>query len=165
MANDPASQQTKDAWKGILFAHSRIVRAIEADLADYSDLPLTWFDIMNRLDEAPDKRLRIHELADASLFTRSGLTRLVDRIEQAGYVSREHATHDRRGVYVALTPDGIDKLDTIWPNFAITIQEHFGRHLTTTDTKALITATNKILNQRPAPDLAAPDNQANQRGR
>ena len=81
---DPADQQTQDAWKGILFAHSQVVRRLEADLAEYSDLPLTWLDVMNRLNEQPQRRLRVHELAEKSLFTRSGLTRLVDRIEEAG---------------------------------------------------------------------------------
>ena len=111
-----------------------------------SDLPLTWFEIMNRLDEIPDRRLRVHELADASLFTRSGLTRLVDRIEQAGFVSREHSAVDRRGVYICLTQAGSDKLASIWRQFAVRIQQHFGRHLTNQDTRALMTATAKILN-------------------
>jgi DNA-binding MarR family transcriptional regulator len=146
---EPATQQTQDAWKGILFAHAQVVRALEFDLAAHSDLPLTWFDVMNRLNEHPDHRLRVHELADASLFTRSGLTRLVDRIEQAGYVCREHSAHDRRGVYIVLTQAGSEKLETIWPRFAISVQQHFGQHLSPADVKALTTATGKILGTAP----------------
>jgi DNA-binding MarR family transcriptional regulator len=149
---EPATQQTQDAWKGILFAHAQVVRALEADLAAHSDLPLTWFDIMNRLNEHPDHQLRVHELADASLFTRSGLTRLVDRIEQAGYVCRQHSAHDRRGVYIVLTQAGRDKLQSIWPHFTISVQQHFGQHLTPADTKTIIAATNKILDTTPGPD-------------
>jgi DNA-binding MarR family transcriptional regulator len=149
---EPATQQTQDAWKGILFAHAQVVRALEADLAAHSDLQLTWFDIMNRLNEHPDQRLRVHELADASLFTRSGLTRLVDRIEQAGYVCRQHSADDRRGVYIVLTRAGSDKLESIWPHFAISVQEHFGQHLTATDTRALTAATSKILKATSDPD-------------
>ena len=142
---DAADQQTQDAWKGILFAHSQVVRRLEADLAEYSDLPLTWLDVMNRLNEQPQRRLRVHELAEKSLFTRSGLTRLVDRIEDAGYVRRTHSSEDRRGVYVELTDLGVAKLDDLWPDFTRSIQQHFGQHLTPTDTSAIIAATRKIV--------------------
>jgi DNA-binding MarR family transcriptional regulator len=140
-----ATQATQDAWKGILFVHSRVVRALEADLMGYADLPLDWLDVMNRLNEHSEKRLRAHELADASLFTRSGLTRLVDRIEDAGYVRREHSKTDRRGVYIALTEAGVGKLESLWPDFATSIQNHFGRHLSHGDIKAITVAMNKVL--------------------
>ncbi len=126
---EPADQQTQDAWKGILFAHSQVVRRLESDLAQYSDLPLTWLDVMNRLNEEPDRRLRVRELAERSLFTRSGLTRLIDRIEQAGHVRREHSNEDRRGVYVELTESGAATLEALWPDFTTSIQ-----HLDTNDT-------------------------------
>ena len=141
---DQADQETQDAWKGILFAHSKVVQALEKDLLAYADLPLNWLDVMNRLNEHPDRRLRIHELAERSLFTRSGLTRLVDRIENAGYVEREHSRDDRRGVYVTLTDSGAAKLESLWPDFTASIQRHFGQHLNSDDTTAIITATDKI---------------------
>ena len=142
---EQADQDTQNAWKGILFAHSQVVRALEADLMAYADLPLNWLDVMNRLNEHPDKRLRIHELADASRFTRSGLTRLIDRIEEAEYVRREHSSTDRRGVYVKLTDKGALKLEELWPDFTTSIQHHFGRHLNRSDINAITRATNKIL--------------------
>ena len=61
---DQADKETQDAWKGILFAHARVVQALEADLLASADLPLTWLDVMNRLREHPDRRLRVHELAE-----------------------------------------------------------------------------------------------------
>ena len=142
---DQADQETQDAWKGILFAHSKVARALEADLLTNADLPLTWLDVMNRLNEHPDRRLRVHELAERSLFTRSGLTRLVDRIENAGYVEREHSRDDRRGVYVILTDAGAAKLESLWPDFTASIQHHFGRHLDRDDIRAIIAATDKII--------------------
>ncbi|MFW2383980.1 MAG: MarR family winged helix-turn-helix transcriptional regulator [Acidimicrobiales bacterium] len=141
---DHADQETQDAWKGILFTHAKVVRALEADLLASADLALTWLDVMNRLNEHPDRRLRFHELAERSLFTRSGLTRLVDRIEKAGYVEREHSSDDRRGVYVTLTNAGAAKLESLWPEFTASIQSHFGQHLNRGDIKALIAATDKI---------------------
>lgn len=147
--SEPASQATQDAWLGLLAVHAKVVRALEADLLDDADLPITWLDVMKRLHDQPDHRLRIRELAEASLLTRSGLTRLVDRIEQAGFVERVHDTADRRGVYVVLTKAGADKIDELWPAFIISIQRHFGANLQPSDTTAIIKATTKILSTPP----------------
>ena len=157
---DQADQATQDAWKGILFAHSKVVRALETDLLSYADLPLNWLDVMNRLNEQPDRRLRVHELAERSLFTRSGLTRLVDRIEEAGFVEREHSRHDRRGVYVILTDSGAAKLESLWPDFTASIQHHFGHHLDRDDITAIIAATDKIISSNDAgvADVGGPQN-------
>jgi DNA-binding MarR family transcriptional regulator len=140
-----ADQQTLEAWKGILFCHARVVRALEADLVRSADLPLTWFDVMMRLNEQTDGRLRVHELADASLFTRSGLTRLIDRIEEAGFVVRQHSSEDRRGVYVVLTEEGRNKIAELWPEFTASIEEHFGRFLSSAEEEAVIATTERVL--------------------
>ena len=138
-------QEMVDTWRGILFAYAKVFRALETDLVQQHDLPANWFDVMGRLNQAPGGRLRIHQLEDALLLTRSGLTRLVDRIEEAGFVRRERSAEDRRGVYVAITQEGIDKLDEIWPDHVNSIQKHFGQYLNRSDAKALQTATTKLL--------------------
>ena len=109
-------------------------------------LPLTWFDIMSRIRQAPERRLRMRQLEDASVFTRSGMTRLVDRVEAAGYVRRERSPEDRRGVFVAITPAGSDKIDEVWPDHVASIEGHFGRHIDAADAKAVRDASNKIRN-------------------
>ena len=141
----PLEQEMVEAWRGILFAHARVLRGLEADLLEQHDLPVTWFDVMGRLRQASGQRLRMHELEERSVFTRSGLTRLVDRIEEAGFVSRERTLEDRRGVYVAITQAGINKLDEVWPDHIVSIQKHFGQYLDRKDTEALQAATKKIL--------------------
>ncbi len=135
-----------DAWRGLLFAHAKVVRALEADMLEEHDLPITWFDLLSRLKQAPDQRLRMHQLEEASVFTRSGLTRVSDRLEEAGFVRREQSAEDRRGIYLAITQAGIDKIDEVWPDHAVSIQKHFGQHLDRRDAKSLQTATEKILN-------------------
>jgi DNA-binding MarR family transcriptional regulator len=95
-----------DAWRGILFAHAAVLRSVERDLMQHSGIPLTFLDVLNRLYDAPGRRLRMQELQERSLFTHSGMTRLVDRIEAAGLTVRERVPGDRRGVYVVLTPKG-----------------------------------------------------------
>ena len=88
-----------DAWRGVLFASARVLRIAELDLIAREGFPLTWLDVLAQLYHAPDNGLRMQELGERSLFTRSGLTRLVDRIEGAGLVRREPVPGDRRGVY------------------------------------------------------------------
>jgi DNA-binding MarR family transcriptional regulator len=77
------------AWRVFLTAHARAVGAIERDLAAGDFIPLTWYDVLVPLSEAPGGRLRLHELADRVVLSRSGLTRLLDRMERADLLRRE----------------------------------------------------------------------------
>lgn len=135
-----------DAWRGVLFAQAHVVQALEADMLEQHGLPITWFDVLSRLSDAPHQRMRMHELEAASIFTRSGITALADRLENAGLVRRERSAEDRRGVYLAITEAGLNTFAEVWPDHKRSIQEHFGQYLDTADAKALSTATQKILN-------------------
>jgi DNA-binding MarR family transcriptional regulator len=118
------------AWRAFLRAHAAAVGRIERDLAtDEPDLPLTWYDVLVALVGAPDHRLRLRELANQVLLSRSGLTRLVDRLETAGLLHREPDPSDRRGAFAVLTEAGYEALRRTWPRYARGIQEHFARHL------------------------------------
>src|SRR5688572_3956825 len=96
-----------DAWRGIIFTHARVLEVVGRRLQEHSKIPLAFLDVLSRLYDAPDHRLRMQELQRQSLFTRSGMTRLVDRVEEAGLVSRERVPGDRRGVSVVITSTGI----------------------------------------------------------
>jgi DNA-binding MarR family transcriptional regulator len=133
-----------DAWSGLLFAHVRVMRSLEADMVEQHGLTLSWFDILGRLKQAPGQRLRMHELEELSVFTRSGMTRLMDRIEAAGFVQRERSTMDRRGVYVAITSAGIDKIDAVWPDHVASIERHFGRCIDSDEATALTRISRRI---------------------
>jgi DNA-binding MarR family transcriptional regulator len=95
-----------DAWRGIVFTNARVLRIVSRELEAGQGLSLVFLDVLSRLYDAPEHRLRMQELQDRLLFTYSGLTRLVDRIETAGLVRREPVPDDRRGVYVVLTGPG-----------------------------------------------------------
>jgi DNA-binding MarR family transcriptional regulator len=95
-----------DAWRGVVFANARVLQAVEPGLQRHSGVSLAFLDVLSRLYDEPERRLRMQELSERSLFTRSGMTRLVDRIEKAGFVRREPVPGDRRGVFVILTPEG-----------------------------------------------------------
>lgn len=99
-----------EVWRTFLRAHATLVRRLEADLLNNHNLPLAWYDVLARLVEADDRRLRMSELADRVMLSPSGLTRLIDRLEANGLVSREHAEGDGRGLYAVLTDDGFQRL-------------------------------------------------------
>jgi DNA-binding MarR family transcriptional regulator len=138
-------QTTLDAWRGLLFSYARVIRRLEADMLEQHDLPITWFDVLSRLSQSPDGRLRMHELEGVSLFTRSGVTRLADRLEAVGLVRRERTPEDRRGVYLVITAAGKAKIAEVWPDHTASISDHFGRYLDAGDAESLRAVTAKIL--------------------
>ena len=94
---------------------------------------------------ADDGRLRIGELERASLFTNSGITRLIDRMEAAGYVARERSDTDRRVVYVAITPQGHRTLNAVFPDHLASVDRHFAQHLSDAEAEAVSLAAKKVL--------------------
>lgn len=105
----PSSEQLA-AWRAFLRAHAHVVRRLEGELLAAGELPLASYDVLVQLTEAPLRRLRMTELADRVLLSRSGLTRLVDRLERQGLVRREPCPDDARGMYAVATDDGVDRL-------------------------------------------------------
>ncbi len=104
------SDQELAVWRSFLRAHARLTRRLEADLIAEHALPLGSYDVLVQLVEAPDRRLRMTELAEQVLLSRSGLTRLVDRLERQGLVTREACPSDARGMYTVLTEAGYQRL-------------------------------------------------------
>ncbi|SHK91654.1 transcriptional regulator, MarR family [Pseudonocardia thermophila] len=98
------------SWRWFLRAHATITRALETELEAEENLSLAAYDVLVQLAEAPDRRLRMTELAEAVLLSRSGVTRLVDRLERAGLVSRCPVATDGRGVAARLTDAGLARL-------------------------------------------------------
>jgi DNA-binding MarR family transcriptional regulator len=129
-----------DAWRGVLFATSRTLQIAEPDLIAKAGFPLTWLDVLAQLYDAADDGLRMQELEQRSLFTRSGLTRLVDRIESAGLVRREAVAGDRRGVRVVLTSEGRRRHDAAFADHNKFIEREFGRRLTAAQLQAVAEA-------------------------
>lgn len=98
------------AWRSFLHTHAVITRLLEAELMSEEDLPLASYDVLVQLAESAERRLRMTELAGAVLLSRSGLTRLVDRLVREGLVVRQPCEDDARGTYAVLTPAGLNRL-------------------------------------------------------
>jgi DNA-binding MarR family transcriptional regulator len=85
-----------NAWRALLYAHARATQRVDAALSAAGLPPLTWYDVLWALRRAPRRRLRTGALAEEVTLSRTGLTRLIDRIERAGLLRREPVPEDRR---------------------------------------------------------------------
>lgn len=126
-----------DAWRGIIFTHALILDDIGRRLEHHSGITLAFLDVLGRLYDAPERRLRMQELQRRALFTRSGMTRVVDRIEEAGLVRRERVPGDRRGVWVVITPEGIRTYETAMQRHANDIEEVFAAKMSEAQHRAV----------------------------
>lgn len=113
------------AWRGFLETHARLVRELDEELRAAHDLPLSTYDVLTTLESAPDRRLRMRDLADAVLLSRSGLTRLVDRLERTGLVAREECADDARGAFALLTDRGLETLRRARPTHQAGVRRRF----------------------------------------
>jgi DNA-binding MarR family transcriptional regulator len=117
-------------WRSFLRAHAATVRELERELAAEAGMPLGWYDVLLQLVEAPQRRLRMAELADRVLLSRSGLTRLVDRLQAEGLVRREPSKDDARGTYTVLTDAGFQRLRRAAPVHLDGVARHWLSHFT-----------------------------------
>ena len=132
-------------WRLLLEAHAALTDLLERELVAERGLPLNRYDVLLNLAEAPDGRLRMQELSESVLLSKSGLSRLVDRMVEAGLVRRERSQADRRGWYAVLTDQGRSALRRAAPTHLRGIQEHFARHLDTAEVQVLAAALGRVV--------------------
>ena len=113
------------AWRGFLRVHAALVKSLDAELASAHDLPLSSYEVLLTLEAAPGRKRRMSDLADSVLLSRSGMTRLVDRLEREGLLERDHCTADGRGCFAVLTEKGRSVLDTARPTHLGGVRERF----------------------------------------
>lgn len=140
------------AWRLFLKAHAEVIDRIERDLAEQKRVTLTSYDVLIALFEAPERKLRLNELTRKVVLTKSGLTRLLDRLEREALIRREKSEEDRRGIYAVLTAEGERQLRWAWPVYAAGIQKYFSNALSDAQiqmlTQALATIRNNLQLQR-----------------
>ena len=132
------------AWHAFLIAHAALEPILNRELEAACGLPLRWFDVLTQLHRTPHKRLSMTELANAVLLSKSGLTRLVDRIEEAGLVQRAAAPGDRRSLLIVLTPSGEKTLKRAAPIHEDGIRRHFAAYITDNEAAAVEAALGRI---------------------
>ena len=133
------------AWRGLLRVHSALVKALDAELLAEQGLPLTSYEVLINLQAAPGRRRRMAELADSVLLSRSGMTRLVDRLEREGLLERDTCTDDGRGTFAVLTEKGEETLARARPTHLDGIRERFLRHFEPDELRELARYWDRVL--------------------
>lgn len=136
---DPASLDGAElaAWRGFLRAHAALLKHLDAELEAAHNLPLSSYEVLITLAEAPEHKLRMAELADRALLSRSGMTRLVDRLQREGLIERTRCECDARGAFAELTQKGADLLQKARPTHLAGVRSCFLRHLDDQDLRGL----------------------------
>ncbi|HEX2140704.1 MAG TPA: MarR family transcriptional regulator [Candidatus Limnocylindria bacterium] len=130
MKTQPTTTPSRDdprlsAWRTFLYAHAQVRRQLERELQAEQAMGLGDYEVLLILAYSPERRKRMSELADALVLSRSGATRLVDRLEAAGLVERVSCETDRRGQWAQLTEAGYERLRGAAPTHLRGIAEHF----------------------------------------
>ena len=132
------------SWKGMLRTHRDLVARLDSELEREHGLPLSSYEVLMVLGDSDDGRARMGEIADELLLSRSGLTRLVDRLERQGLVKRERCEDDARGFFATITSEGRKKLEAARPAHLDGVRDHFFSALTDRDLAALARAWKRL---------------------
>jgi DNA-binding MarR family transcriptional regulator len=133
------------AWRGFLRVHSALVKALDAELLAAHGLPLTSYEVLINVQAAPGKRRRMAELADGVLLSRSGMTRLVDRLERDGLLERDRCTDDGRGTFAVLTERGEALLAEARRTHLDGVRERFLQHFAAEELEQLARLWERVL--------------------
>ena len=130
-------------WRLYIESALALVDVLDTELEQAVGIPQRWYDVLVHLEESP-QGIPMNELAERILYSKSGFTRVVDRMEETGLVRRLRPEHDRRTILVVLTDKGIETLEHARRYHRDGIERHFSQHLTNADIKALTRALEKI---------------------
>jgi len=131
-------------WRDFVQTFGTVMHQLDQDMQADQDTPLAWFDVLVHLNEAPEGRLRMHELAESLVLVPSSLTRLIDRMNSAGLVEREPCPEDRRVVYCVITGEGRAVYHRVRPGHNDRVQERFMQYLNREDVAALRRIFSKV---------------------
>ena len=137
MTEQLPSEQTVTAWARLIRARHLVVSAVERDVKAAGLPPLEWYDVLLELSRAPEGGLRSFELEGRLLLAQYNLSRLIDRLQRAGYVERRPCPSDGRGFLLVITEEGRALRRRLWPAYAAAIERHLGSRLRPGDAEAL----------------------------
>lgn len=124
-ASEDLNDQELRAWRGLLRAHASLAKRLDAELEERHGLPMSSYEVLHFLAGSERGRMRMCDLAEQAQMSRSGLTRLVDRLEREGLLERCSCEHDARGAYACLTTVGQQRLCEARSTHRSVVREHF----------------------------------------
>ena len=144
---DTIAPSRLEAWRALLEAHTRLTGALEHDLSMHHALPLSWYDkrSSSSSDASPTGRMRMTDLAESVLLSKSGLTRLVDKLVNAELVERFTDLDDRRSTLVALTEAGAARLREATPTYCAGVKRHFAEQISDSDADVLTASLGRCI--------------------
>lgn len=140
--SSPSSERLR-SWRLYFESALALTDVLDAELEHAVGIPLRWYDVLVHLEESPEG-IPMNALAERILYSKSGFTRVVDRMDEAGLVRRVRPAHDRRSILVVLTDKGAETMKRARRHHRDGIERHFSRHLTDSDVKALTRALEKV---------------------
>jgi DNA-binding MarR family transcriptional regulator len=141
----PQTTETISAWLNLVQAQTVVGDALEARMQAEHGLSLAEHEVLVRLYREPERQLMMHDLAELLLLSKSGVTRLVDRLVQRELLTRGACETDRRVTYAVLTDQGAQLVEASYPDFGEALWDVLGQHLSTADLAALRKALRKVL--------------------
>jgi DNA-binding MarR family transcriptional regulator len=141
---EPLTERELGAWRGLLRSHALLVKRLDAELEAAHGLALTSYEVLLHLSHAEERKMRMCDVAESVLLSRSGLTRLIDRLERDGFVERVSCADDARGAYAHLTAAGHAKLREAQHTHLEGVREHFLRHFGDGELELLGDAWNRV---------------------
>lgn len=133
-----------ESWVAYIFGHSAILRRLNAELVETHGLSLNEYEVMLRLWHSPDRQMRRIDLAESVLISASGITRLLDRLEASGDVTKAHCSSDARVTYAVLTDCGAARFEQARRTHLEGVQRAFGDHFDESELATLSTLLNRI---------------------
>ena len=140
--SSPSAERLR-AWRLYFESALALLDVLDTELEHEAGVPLRWYDVLVQLEESPEG-IPMNALAERILYSKSGFTRVVDRMEEAGLVQRVRPQHDRRSILIVLTENGRDTMERARRYHRDGIERHFSRHLSDNEIKALARALEKI---------------------
>ena len=140
--SSPSAERLR-AWRLYFESALALIDVLDSDFEHNTGFPIQWYDVLVHLEDTPDG-LRMNELAERILYSKSGLTRVVDRMEKGGLVRRVVPANDRRSIFVLQTDKGRETMERARRRHHDWIEEHFSRPLADADIKALTRALEKL---------------------
>ena len=124
------------AWRRYIIASRRLLEALDDDL-DHHELSMADYEVLAQLSDAPDRKMRMSELADVAMISRSRLSHRIKVMEKAGWVKREACPDDKRGYFAIMTAKGFKAIVAAAPDHVHSVRSRFIDHLTKEDQRAL----------------------------
>lgn len=137
------SRSRLDAWRAVTTSHAAVTERVQRALAAADLPPLSWFEVLQAVKRSPTGRPRMSELADWLTLSRGGITKLVDRLQEAGYLQRVSCAQDRRSLFAELTPAGERMLDEMREVYETELERHL-RGLSNEDAELLTAVLHKV---------------------